>query len=59
MCTSGARGKDAYQGDSGGPLLDRDNGVLVGAVSWGRNKCGSNDYPGVYARNSSQIRVQK
>ena len=59
MCTSGESGKDACQGDSGGPLLDRDNGVLVGVVSWGPRECGSDDYPGVYARVSSQVRVKK
>jgi hypothetical protein len=27
-------GQDSCQGDSGGPLYDKDNGVVVGVVSW-------------------------
>jgi secreted trypsin-like serine protease len=31
-------GQDSCQGDSGGPLYDKDNGVVVGVVSWGLGK---------------------
>jgi hypothetical protein len=31
-------GQDSCQGDSGGPLYDKDNGVVVGVVSWGIGK---------------------
>ncbi len=31
-------GQDSCQGDSGGPLYDKDNGVLIGIVSWGIGK---------------------
>ena len=50
-------GEDSCQGDSGGPLIIRGNNasgdVQVGVVSWGIS-CASPDYPGVYARVSSQ-----
>ena len=38
----------------GGPLYDKQNKTLVGVVSFG-NGCARTDYPGVYARISSQI----
>lgn len=57
ICASRA-GKDSCQGDSGGPLIvkgaDASSDVQVGVVSWG-NGCAYPDYPGVYARVSSQI----
>ena len=31
-------GQDSCQGDSGGPLYDKDNGAIVGVVSWGHGK---------------------
>ena len=33
MCAADP-GQDSCQGDSGGPLYDKDNGKLVGVVSW-------------------------
>lgn len=45
--------KDSCQGDSGGPLYDSENNVLVGVVSFGIG-CADSNYPGVYARVSSQ-----
>jgi len=52
-------GEDSCQGDSGGPLIIKGadpNGaddVQVGVVSWGIG-CAMKEYPGVYARLSSQ-----
>jgi trypsin len=46
--------KDSCQGDSGGPLYDSENNVLVGVVSFGIG-CADSNYPGVYARVSSQV----
>ena len=37
-------GQDSCQGDSGGPLYDKDNGVVIGVVSWGTGKKGTTLY---------------
>eukprot|EP00985_Skeletonema_marinoi_P019935 scaffold11609_cov121-Skeletonema_marinoi.AAC.2 len=53
-------GEDSCQGDSGGPLVIKgtdQNGAddtQVGVVSWGIG-CAEKDYPGVYARISSEM----
>ena len=49
-------GEDSCQGDSGGPLVVRSSSgvdLQVGVVSWGYS-CAHEDFPGVYARVSSQ-----
>lgn len=56
MCAGGQRGVDTCNGDSGGPLVARENidkrdvYVLAGIVSFGRNECGTEGWPGVYTR---------
>ena len=66
LCAIGSQGLkqtgSACQGDSGGPLVmdatDPETGLTyplqVGVVSWGI-RCGSNIYPGVYARPSGVV----
>ncbi|XP_050070827.1 trypsin alpha-3-like [Anopheles maculipalpis] len=42
---AGHPGRDSCNGDSGGPLVQ--DGVQIGLVSWGADRCGS-EYPGIY-----------
>uniref|UniRef100_A0A182JXV5 Peptidase S1 domain-containing protein n=1 Tax=Anopheles christyi TaxID=43041 RepID=A0A182JXV5_9DIPT len=42
---AGHPGRDSCNGDSGGPFVQ--DGVQIGLVSWGADRCGS-DYPGIY-----------
>ena len=44
-------------GDSGDPLYDREEGVLVGLVSWGSHPCVKQNKPSVYSRIFEQVRV--
>ncbi|XP_058823601.1 CLIP domain-containing serine protease B4-like isoform X1 [Topomyia yanbarensis] len=57
MCAGGVRGKDTCSGDSGGPLMKRikSNWFLFGIVSFGPNKCGTKDVPGVYTNVAKYI----
>lgn len=58
LCAGGEKGKDSCRGDSGGPLmkLEQVGGksawFLKGIVSFGTEKCGTEDVPGVYTRIS-------
>ncbi|KXJ72917.1 hypothetical protein RP20_CCG016961 [Aedes albopictus] len=61
LCAGGEAGKDSCRGDSGGPLmkLERIAGkpawFLKGIVSFGTEKCGTEDVPGVYSRISKYM----
>lgn len=61
LCAGGDKGKDSCRGDSGGPLMkiEKVDGVsawfLKGIVSFGTDKCGTKDIPGVYTRISEYV----
>ncbi|XP_037071855.1 CLIP domain-containing serine protease 14D-like [Pollicipes pollicipes] len=55
MCAGAEKGRDSCSGDSGGPLMaaDRTTGPpyqLMGVVSFGVTRCGTEGVPGVYTR---------
>ena len=47
MCVGGQTNQDSCEGDSGGPLMKQD-GTLVGLVSFGPRICGQLNKPAVY-----------
>ncbi|XP_055546193.1 CLIP domain-containing serine protease B4-like [Wyeomyia smithii] len=57
LCAGGKKGEDTCSGDSGGPLMKRvkSNFFLFGIVSFGPNKCGTKDVPGVYTNVAKYI----
>ncbi|XP_055636344.1 CLIP domain-containing serine protease B4-like [Toxorhynchites rutilus septentrionalis] len=61
LCAGGEVGKDSCRGDSGGPLMkvEKIGGVsawfLKGIVSFGTDKCGTENIPGVYTRISKYM----
>lgn len=46
------QGYDSCSGDSGGPIVNRNTGVQLGIVSWGRTECGATGSYGVYTNVS-------
>lgn len=52
MVCAGGGETDTCGGDSGGPLMVRDGAffVLAGLTSWGSQRCGTLNRPGVYTR---------
>ncbi|KFB44069.1 serine protease 14 [Anopheles sinensis] len=50
MCAGGKKGTDTCSGDSGGPLMRRIAGgwYVIGVVSFGPSKCGTEGVPGIY-----------
>ncbi|XP_065073609.1 CLIP domain-containing serine protease B4-like [Ochlerotatus camptorhynchus] len=58
LCAGGEKGKDSCRGDSGGPLMKLEQlggqsaWFLKGIVSFGTEKCGTENVPGVYTRIS-------
>ena len=62
ICVGGTPGEDSCGGDSGGPLMKVDvdeqfgpRYYLIGVVSFGAKRCGSNSMPGVYTRVSDYM----
>lgn len=59
LCAGGTHREDSCRGDSGGPLMKSEIidkkpvWILKGIVSFGPNKCGTKDIPGVYTRISN------
>lgn len=50
LCAA-APGRQTCRGDSGGPIVFREGApVLVGVVSWGKERCTGDGQPGVYTR---------
>lgn len=51
ICAGGEYAKDSCDGDSGGPLMRKisSSWTLEGIVSFG-NRCGLDNWPGVYTR---------
>ena len=51
-----APGRQTCRGDSGGPIVFRDGApVLVGVVSWGKERCSGDGQPGVYTRVGAYV----
>lgn len=52
ICAGGQKGRDSCEGDSGGPLMRGEDEFqryfLLGVVSFGARRCGSENLPGVY-----------
>lgn len=64
MCAGGENGKDSCVGDSGSALMREENAKdilskgehkLIGVVSFGPRKCGTEGVPGVYTRVRSYL----
>ena len=58
LCVGGEKGRDSCSGDSGSALMMvkevpgsiAQNFTLLGVVSFGPSRCGTENVPGVYAR---------
>ncbi|EDS33995.1 plasminogen [Culex quinquefasciatus] len=57
LCAGGQEGEDTCRGDSGGPLMRQIQGNyhLIGVVSIGPIKCGTENVPGVYTNVATFI----
>lgn len=61
LCAGGEKNQDSCRGDSGGPLMKvekiggKSSWFLKGVVSFGTEKCGTEDVPGVYTRVSKFV----
>lgn len=59
LCAGGEQGYDSCNGDSGAPLVAANfragNNYLVGIVSFGPERCGTYNQPGVYTRIDKYI----